>query len=257
MNIDSIKREYEEYFVPENYLSNYYADGPNIEMEFILSFIVRKRFELNLKDLLVMEFGGGPSLYGVAAMTPFAKEIHFADYLPNNLNAVKNWIENAPGTFDWSPFIKMTLQKENVSYAADDILHRANSMKKKITHLLKCNALEKEPVNNSALKYDLISALYCTDIITKKLDGWFEIIQNISSMIKSGGWLMLGLTQGGEIENRFHNDIEFPSVELSDEDIKKGYALANFDLSTFQLEKQKGIDIAQYENVLMCIARKK
>jgi len=130
-------------------------------------------------------------------------------------------------------------------------------MRLKLKNFVECNALESEPVKNCVSKYDLVSALYCTDIITNNMDEWFGIIGNLSSLIKPGGKLILGLTLGlGDLSNRCINGLEVPCMDLNISDIETGYAKAGFDLSTLELEQEKAIDKTMYDMLVMAIAEK-
>jgi hypothetical protein len=83
-------------------------------------------------------------------------------------------------------------------------------------------------------------------------------MRNISCIVKPGGYLMLGLTQGSSGKAFTYGDgaYSFPYVDLATDEISNGYGLSGFDLSTLRIEKKKAVKYREYEYVLMVIARK-
>jgi hypothetical protein len=172
MSIESYKEDYMRAFVPDEYLADYYAEGPDTDVDFIVSFIARLGKELRLSKLSVLELGGGPALYSTAAYVPFAKEIHFSDYLPANLSTVSSWVQNALGAFDWSAFVALVLEREGIPATKDAIAERTSDMRRLVTRVIECDVLSSDPVPGGFNSYDLVSALYCTDIASSTVKEW-------------------------------------------------------------------------------------
>ncbi|MBN2439698.1 MAG: methyltransferase domain-containing protein, partial [Spirochaetales bacterium] len=228
------------------------------EVAFIISFITRMQKKLSLKNQLVLEFGGGPALYAAASIVSFARELHFSDYLPANLQEVSKWLTREEGSFNWDDYIGFALEMEGLPGDPSHIKIREEEMRQKIKHLVICNGLDKEPIENSAGKYDFVSALYCTDIIASSVPEWYQVIRNIATLVKPGGRLMLGLTRGMSEKIFYYeaSDKSFPCIDLTDDQIREGYEKGGFDLSTLYMEIQKASSKREYHNLLMTIAQK-
>ena len=84
MEVVRFGKEYFDHFKPKTYLSYYYkAEGG--KLEYFNEFALRGFHEfwskqLASKNLRVLEFGGGPSIFDLVAAAPYAVEIIFAEY---------------------------------------------------------------------------------------------------------------------------------------------------------------------------------
>jgi hypothetical protein len=66
-------------FDPRDYLEEYYADV-GAENFALLKFIVRAFIHVP-RDIVLLDFGGGPTIYPLIAAVHKAKEIHVCDYV--------------------------------------------------------------------------------------------------------------------------------------------------------------------------------
>jgi nicotinamide N-methyltransferase/methyltransferase len=232
----SIENDYREVFNPRTYLNAYFNDPSDEEIKFGIRFLVAALRDNDLpSQLQALEFGGGPTLIAVAALASRATEIHFCDYTPANLDEVRCWLNDEPDIFDWSSCIKVTLEEEGLSATPEAVAHRMAEMRRKVTHLTTCDALKSAPLGENAGQYDFVVARDCTDVAASTVSEWIQVMCNVSTLVKPGGWLLINVTTGTTI-----NTVEqkvFSCVSLTDEDIYHGYKVAGYDLDTFRLDK--------------------
>src|SRR5437868_867863 len=90
---------------PTAYLQDYYdslAQDERIAMNYLSDFI--RREALNGGSLL--DFGCGPTVHRAIAVAPYVDRITFADLVPENLEAIRAWIEDRENAHDWSSYTR-------------------------------------------------------------------------------------------------------------------------------------------------------
>ena len=83
--------------------------------------------------ILILGLDGGPTLFVVATVAPYAKEIHFCDYAEANLNEAKLWFNNDFNALNRHPYIQMVLEEEGSAVTPQAVAERATLMRKKVT----------------------------------------------------------------------------------------------------------------------------
>lgn len=212
-----IKLENFSEFDSKGYLEEYYSNiGP--ENHGLLKFFVEAYKEVP-DDSLILEFGGGPTVYQLITAARKARSIHFSDYLERNMQEVSMWRDCAEEAFDWSSFVKEALELEGLDNVThNDIEARENMMRGKINKFLKCDAFEKDPLGPEYRNYyDLISTNFVADSITNSKDTWEQLMKNVCSMLKRDGSLIL--TSLKEAEYYVIGDKKFLAVHLTECDL--------------------------------------
>jgi hypothetical protein len=180
-------------FEPRGYLSEYYmrVDGEN---EKLLAFHARAH-EIVPADSLMLEFGGGPTLYQLISAAVRAREIHFSEYSPANLREIQAWLDDDDDAFSWKPFIKAVLELEGGSVDAGAISDREALLRQRITTLLPGNAFETHPLGAPA-RYDVVSANFVMEGITDDLEVWSAVYANVTDMVRTGGYFINTVVTG-------------------------------------------------------------
>jgi hypothetical protein len=255
MGLSQFKAEYAAVFHPKEYLADY--SQLDEEVIFTIRFMVRALRGLP-PNLLTLEFGGGPVLYSVATQAPYAREIHFCDFLPANLNEVQSWLDNEPDAFDWTPYFKLVLEEEGQPANPTTIRLRAAAIRHKVTRLSMCDALAEAPLGQEATRYDLVVANYCTDVAAATVSEWMQIMGNIGTLVAPGGRLLVSVTTGAT-SNTFVTSPDqrsFPCVDLSDEEFYRGFITAGCDPHTFRFNKLPVPTGREYSGLITAIAHK-
>jgi hypothetical protein len=255
MGLSEFKAEYAAVFHPKEYLADY--SQLDEEVLFTIRFMVQALRGLP-SDLLTLEFGGGPVLYSVATQVPYAREIHFCDFLPANLAEVRCWLNNEPDAFDWTPYFKQVLEEEGMPANSTTIGLRAAAIRCKVNRLSMCDALVEAPLGREVARYDLVVANYCTDVAAATAPEWMRIMRNIGVLVESGGWLLVSVTTGATA-NTFVTSPDqrsFPCVDLSDEELYRGFITAGCDPQTFRFDRMSVPTGREYSGLTTAIARK-
>ncbi len=239
-------------FDPKVYLKTYYA-RPDEEDRFIIRFMIAMLSKMPA-DLMTLEFGGGPTLYAVAALAPRSREIHFCDYVSENLDEVQDWLDNDPGAYDWRPYIEMVLEEEAKPVTPEAVACRAADMRRKVTVLSRCDALAQAPLGSDARQYDLVVAQTVTDSVATNFSEWVAVMDNISRLVKPGGGLLISVITGTEYYRVGRS--RYANLHLTGEDLFKGYQAIGYDPDTFCLESMVALDKRDYAGLTTAMALK-
>ncbi|MDO8638113.1 MAG: guanitoxin biosynthesis pre-guanitoxin forming N-methyltransferase GntF [Candidatus Daviesbacteria bacterium] len=204
-------------FDTKAYLNEYYSNiGP--ENHGLLKFFVEAYKEIP-DNSLILELGGGPTIYQLITASRKSRSIHFTDYLERNIQEVSMWRRCAEGAFDWSPFVKEALILEGLDNVThNDIDARGKMMKRKINKFSLCDAFEKDPLGSKYRNhYDLISTNFVVDSITTSKEVWEQLMKNVCSMLRRDGSLIL--TSLKEAEYYLIGDKKLPAVYLTECDL--------------------------------------
>jgi hypothetical protein len=244
------RQDFEHTFDPESYLEEYF-NGLDDEDRFTTQFIVSALRKMP-EGLVAHEFGGGPTLYSVAALAARAREIHFSDCVRANLDQVQCWLNDEPDAFDWRPYIGLTLEAEGILATPAAVAQRAADMRRRVTRLMVCDAQAALPLGET-IKYDLVAAHHCTDVAATNVAGWIQVLRNISTLIVPGGWLLVSVTTGANLYTVGQN--KFRCVDLTPEDVYQGYVAAGYDSRSLYIETKVVPDGREYSGIVMAVGR--
>ena len=60
---------------------------------------------------VLLEVGGGPSVYPYISAMLYVAKLYYGDYLKSNLNEVSMWKTKDPSAFNWTPYFNHVVQK--------------------------------------------------------------------------------------------------------------------------------------------------
>jgi|GEM_PF-4869297 len=141
----------------------------------------------------VLELGVRPTIYTTIPLAEHFDEIHLADYMEDSLLEISTWLNEESSAFNWQPFIKLVLETEGEKPTKKKIKGREQKIREKVTKLLPCNLRSVQVLGDKQKQYDLVTAHYCTDVATNTCEEWLQVIQNIFSLIKPQGWLLISV----------------------------------------------------------------
>ena len=239
------------HFDPKKYLFEMFS-APDDEDRFGLTFMARVLKSLP-DDLFVHEFGGGPTLYSVAALAPKAREIHFSDVVDASLHEVDLWLKNHEGAHNWDSYLALALEAEGQTVSETRIKERAELIRSRVSQLMRCDAQSTSPIGMQDMQYDLVTAHHCTDVAATTVEEWIQVLKNVTKIVHPGGWLMLSVTTGARTYQV--GDVIFQCVSLSPEDIRVGFHLAGYQANSIILETYELEGSQEYSGIVMAIAQ--
>jgi hypothetical protein len=241
-------------FDPIDYLNEYYADigAENFELLRFLADVSRRL----PRGGVLLDFGGGPTIYTLISAASRVSEIHFADYLEENLQEVRRWLAEDSKAFDWDGFIRQALEMESddpVTY--EDVQHRAKMIRERVTHIAPCDASRTPPIDCRPELYDIVQTHFCAESATSDRWQWQIYVANIASLLKPGGLLVMSALEGATryaVGSRW-----FPAVPISDRDLievleENGFPQKRIELRCVPADRPG----REYKGLLLTVAEK-
>jgi hypothetical protein len=219
---------------PAAYLTTYYS-RVEPEEEHTLRFLVQEAQKL-APGASVLEFGVGPTLHHLLPFARWAGEIHVADLLPANLEAVRQWCTQQPGAFNWHEFTREVLIAEGIDQPAEhEINARERLTRKLLTRSLLGDARLRYPLGEThSNKYDCVVSCYCADSATASKHEWFRYLRNITSLLAPGGRFVLAALRNCSCYRV--GNLRFPSPAIDEYDLQRAFTMLDFDMSTVVLQ---------------------
>jgi len=214
------------------YLQEYYADIGSENLA-ILHFLVRTLRDVS-PDSVLLDLGGGPTVYSLIASASHAREIHFCDYLDSNLEQVRMWLECHPQAFDWTEFIKTTLVLEGKDYSKQGVALRENEIRHRVTHVLHCDANVSQPIQTNIDGYDVLVTNFCAESATDDVEQWRKFVANITSLIKPNGRLIMSTLKGASSYGVGKET--FPAVNIMEDDLLQLLVDSGFNYNSIHIE---------------------
>jgi hypothetical protein len=162
----------------------------------MLRFLVNS-FANVLPNSLTLDFGGGPTLYTSLVASGKVHNIHYSDYLQANRDEMQKWLRADADAFNWRDTISEVLKFEHKEPSAHNIAVREQLIRKRVTRVLECDVRQPSPVEGVGQDYDLLVSNLCIEAVAKDKAQWRQYLRNATSLLKSGGKLIMSAVQGG------------------------------------------------------------
>ena len=210
-------------FSPSDYLREYYSTIGK-ENAFLLEFLHATYYKFPIGGNLI-EIGGGPTLYQLISASEVVESITFAEFHPDNLKVLKDWLKNNDSAFDWSPFLEYVKNLEGIN--SIDILEKR--MRKKITRVIPCDLFNENPTSKSE-KFDIISMNFCAESITNTKEDFEKVMKNCLSLLKDGGYLIMTALKGANYYRVGQKN--FPAYAITEDYLLNFLEKRNFSIIT-------------------------
>ena len=195
--------------------------------QYFHNFYQRYNKEWEKSTAVLLEVGGGPSIYPYISAVPYVAKIYHADYLKSNLNEVSMWKTKDPGAFNWTPYFKYVVQKLE-GKSPDAVLERED-MLRGLLHIIPCDI--KADVVAPAIKapVDILSSSFCLNTSFDSLEEYEVGLKKVYDMIAPNGFFVsqtsLELTW-----YKLEGKVYHTNFSLSLEDVKWHYKEICFDV---------------------------
>lgn len=191
MTITSAAIEYSSFadWDAKAYLSEYYSEILEDERH-ALQFLADSLRGLPQVDR-ALDVGCGPCVHHCFPLVPHAREIHCADFVAGNREAVTRWIEQRPGAHDWSVFAAHTLVCEGRESGPDAVARRQRETRERLTRVMPVDVRATDPLGPAArASYGLVTSHYCAEAISTDKAVFRDNMTNLASLVSPGGVLI-------------------------------------------------------------------
>jgi hypothetical protein len=213
-------------FAPRGYIADYFStpDGENTEM-------MRFHAEVHARipdAHLMLELGGGPTIYQIISAAPHTDEIHFADYVSANLREIEAWRAADPHAYDWSPFVRRALELEGRTSDDAAIAQREAIVRSKLTRFLFTDALAEQPIGPNRESYDKVAVNFVLEGITDSYDEWHAALLRLASLVRVGGHFIYAAVVDSTYW--FIGDTRYPNLPISEAHLREALPAGGFEI---------------------------
>ncbi len=200
------------------YLDTYYSSVGS-ENRSLLEFYSTCYENVN-EDSILLEFSGGPTIYSLIHACTRVREIHFSDFLNDNLFEVREWSSEKRNAHDWSAFFRTALEYERGAgkVTVAEVKMRERLLREKLTRFFKSDAFARYPILRSNQgKYDVINVNFVPESITQSKSEWKKMLKKIKMLLKPTGTIVITSITGASF---YHiGEKIFPAVKVNERDI--------------------------------------
>lgn len=235
------------------YLRDYYSQIES-EEDYTLEFLVKHCARLKQGSTL-LEFGCGPTLHHVLPFSRRAAEIHVADLLPQNLDAIQRWQTHGPGAHDWRAFTRRILSLEGLRNPTPmDISDREDVTRAAIMRRIVSDASHARQLDVFGRQYDCIVSCYCADSSTADKQQWRRCMCNIASLLAPGGLLLVAALR--RCRSYTVGNLRFPSARLDERDLANVYREIGLIDAEIDVVDVADRATAGFQSILLASARR-
>lgn len=238
----------------QDYLAEYYTEVLPDE-RFTLEFLVKAVQKLPPTSV-ALDFGCGPNLPHIFPVVPKVQEIHMAEYLASNRAEVEKWLLSRDDAHDWREFTLEVLRLEgNSAPTAAAANTREQAARACVTQVLPGDVTQADPLGAERRGfYPLVTTHYCAESVTTSKDQWRMYMQNIMSLVKPGGTLILSVCGGGSFYRV--GDRYFPGAGINGQDVLASLCDNNFINIDLQIRQVSDHSKQGFSNIIFAYAVK-
>ncbi|KAF7638468.1 hypothetical protein Mgra_00002147 [Meloidogyne graminicola] len=198
-NLEILNRNhFHEYFNTEAYLKDFYSKIEDPAMQLIIFHLpsILARLPLNINYLL--DFGSGPTIYVAICFREKAKNIFLSDYLPQNRNELKLWL-NGNSNFNWTNVLKLIAVHEAIPPPSfSDFTKMEQMAREKVRDIIHCDCHISPSIQLNSPKYfDVITTFLTIEYCCLNKEEYKNAIKRLSALLvpKEGILIMGGVLE--------------------------------------------------------------
>ncbi len=204
----------------QDYFKTYYSEVVLPDEQAVLAYQIETLKRVGHTFGRGLEYGCGPTLHRAIAAARSAFRIDMADWLPDNLAQVREWVAATSANTDWNRFTGYILACESRDEAVDvsRIQRREEQTRKVIRNLHVSDARWRHPLGPQRQGfYDLMVSGFCLDAVSNEKAVWQRCMSNVLSTLQENGLLILHALyrcKAYKVGERM-----FPGADLSEDDL--------------------------------------
>lgn len=216
-------------FVPAAYNKTYYSTVMQDEAALInwqageLDKIIRDHLNrLSIKQYpKLFDAGTGPSIHHLLSFAPYAKELHLAEYMPENLDEIRRWVARHPKSHNWNLFTQKILEAERKVASSAAIAGRQRMVRNRIASYYAPLDL-KEAVPSELIGIaPIVTSFFVADSATRSKNVFARMTKNAFETVSEGGIFIasyLGGCEGYRVGRKW-----LPCADIEEDDIRVAF----------------------------------
>jgi len=226
---------YERKWKPRDYLQQYYADStPAKDERANAQFMAQEMTRLGRRFSIALEFGCGPTIHHAASLVPYVDELHMSDYLSENLEQIRAWLDDRPGAHDWSVYLSGVLDAEGLRGTVA-LATRERAIRRAVSALKIADIRRQRPLNDGST-YELVASYYCIEAVATTRHEWAAYLGNVARLVRPGGVMILGVMRRGRAYMVLDQTFPFAYIDeadLADELPRLGFPIEKTRIQVF------------------------
>lgn len=248
-----------------DYFETYYSEVVLPDEQCVLDYQLQALASEPSKFGRALEYGCGPTLHRAIAAAGYVFRIDMADWLPDNLLAIRRWLRAGAGNTDWSRFTRFILAREGRgdcgaggAVECRRVERREALTRKAVRHLYLSDARQRYPLGAAGVGfYDLVVSGFCLDAVSRDKHVWRGCMGNVLATLRGGGLVVLHALhrcKAYRVANRL-----FPGANLSTDDLFESLLANGFVRSSIDIQFARCPENAAYgySGILMASGRKR
>jgi hypothetical protein len=192
------------------------------------------------RQLQILEFGGGPTIYSLISASPYAEGIVFTDYVGRNRAVVESWKNKEVHAPNYRPLIEYVVTTIE-GQGMEEVEQRRQLLRDKIVAIVPCDVRGDPPIGVPAgpEKYDVLSTHYCLVTACESVEMYRDSLRKLASFVRPGGYILASEIVGGTFY--MVGDVKFSNITLSRDVIRQALVDAGFsrDIRFFSLPVER------------------
>lgn len=242
-----------------DYFQTYYSEVVLPDEQVVLHYQLQMLAAAGRRFGRGLEYGCGPTLHRAIAAARYVFRLDMADWLPDNLRLVREWLGAGATNTDWNRFTQYILDCEAGRPADARRIARRESMTRRVIRALHTSdARWRHPLGSAHEGYyDMLISGFCLDAVSSSKKVWRSCMANVTSTLAPGGLLVLHALHRCKAYKV--GDRMFPGANVSVDDLAKVLAACGFSRRQCDIQVVPCPDNAVYgyAGILMASAWKK
>ncbi|XP_069107979.1 nicotinamide N-methyltransferase-like [Argopecten irradians] len=198
------------------------------EMEDDLDSLHRIFNECDIRGKRLLDIGTGPAIYTVISASNYVDEIFLSDYAPQNREYLTKWWK---GEISYpKDIIDYVIEEENRHMTTKQ---REDEIREKVKGIYPIDIMSKQPlgfeINDN--KFDVIVSGHCLDEVAQNITEFQRCIQNVSSVLNEGGFLIFSCDFGATYYQV--GEYKFPGKSFTKDEVKQTVLDAGFSILSY------------------------
>lgn len=248
-------------FIPAVYNRTYYSSVMQDEAALIawqagpLDKIIRRHMLLRgLKEYpLLFDAGCGPAVHHMFAMSKYARTIHLADYMPENLAEIQKWVAADPNAHDWDVFAKTILTEEGFEPNRQKISARERELRRKIQAYSLLDLKKPTKIAHRGCA-PIVTSFFVADSATRSKNVFAKMTKNAFQIVENDG-LFIASYLGGCDQYRVGNKW-INSAHITETDIREAFTKAGAKKVTIWRFDTPKMDFDGFNHIFAVVAEK-
>ncbi|XP_053309557.1 phenylethanolamine N-methyltransferase isoform X2 [Spea bombifrons] len=247
--IQSIAENYQS-FNPRAYLQNNYvpprADFSNKDsvVPWKLQCLADACAKGEIGGQTLVDIGSGPTVYQLLSAFELFKEVVLTDYLEVNRKELKKWLQDEPGSFDWSAYVNHVCSIEGKGESWQE---KQTRLRERVTRVVPVDIHQARPLGDAFApgSVDGLVSSFCLEACSPNYEAFEKALQNVTGLLKPGGHLLMI----GALEESYYlaGEARLTVVCLTEEMVRKalrhvGYKIRDFRTYSMPPSMRIGVD---------------